>query len=44
MPFNYGAIPQTWEDPSHKDEFTQVAGDNDPVDIIDVGAIQQPFG
>ncbi|KAJ8365722.1 hypothetical protein SKAU_G00145530 [Synaphobranchus kaupii] len=35
--WNYGAIPQTWEDPSHKDGDTGCCGDNDPIDICDIG-------
>ncbi|KAM4715552.1 inorganic pyrophosphatase 2, mitochondrial isoform 3-T3 [Anableps anableps] len=36
--WNYGAIPQqTWEDPSHKDSDTGCCGDNDPIDICDIG-------
>jgi len=35
--WNYGAIPQTWEDPAHKDEATNCLGDNDPIDIIEIG-------
>lgn len=37
MLFNYGAIPQTWEDPNHISPDTQRGGDNDPVDILDIG-------
>ncbi|XP_035254678.1 inorganic pyrophosphatase 2, mitochondrial [Anguilla anguilla] len=35
--WNYGAIPQTWEDPCHKDGDTGCCGDNDPIDICDIG-------
>ena len=35
--WNYGAIPQTWEDPGHVDESTQCKGDGDPVDICEIG-------
>ena len=35
---NYGAIPQTWEDPTHKDPKTGLAGDNDPVDVCEIGS------
>ncbi|KAF3853708.1 hypothetical protein F7725_014396, partial [Dissostichus mawsoni] len=35
--WNYGAIPQTWEDPNHKDSDTGCCGDNDPIDICDIG-------
>jgi nucleosome-remodeling factor subunit len=36
--WNYGALPQTWEDPSHKDETTGAHGDNDPIDVIEIGS------
>ena len=35
--WNYGALPQTWEDPSHLDENTKAKGDNDPVDVCEIG-------
>ena len=33
-PWNYGALPQTWEDPTIEDKFCNEKGDNDPLDII----------
>ncbi|CAH0485186.1 unnamed protein product [Peronospora farinosa] len=41
--FNYGLFPQTWEDPSVKDEKGN-DGDNDPLDVIEIGAKQLPMG
>ncbi|XKL69055.1 hypothetical protein PGB90_006824 [Kerria lacca] len=35
--WNYGALPQTWEDPSVIDENTKSKGDNDPIDCIEIG-------
>uniref|UniRef100_L7M7Y9 Inorganic pyrophosphatase n=1 Tax=Rhipicephalus pulchellus TaxID=72859 RepID=L7M7Y9_RHIPC len=35
--WNYGAIPQTWEDPNHVDNMTNCKGDNDPIDICEIG-------
>lgn len=43
-PFNYGALPQTWEDPKAQDEHTGILGDNDPVDIIDIGIKRKSVG
>ncbi|KAG0229493.1 inorganic pyrophosphatase [Mortierella sp. GBAus27b] len=37
--WNYGALPQTWEDPSHKDPDTQEGGDNDPLDVCEIGEL-----
>ncbi|XP_078252080.1 inorganic pyrophosphatase-like [Rhinoraja longicauda] len=36
--WNYGALPQTWEDPCHKDPNTNYCGDNDPIDVCDIGS------
>ncbi|GFG31818.1 hypothetical protein Cfor_12395, partial [Coptotermes formosanus] len=35
--WNYGAIPQTWENPEVLDESTGYKGDNDPIDILEIG-------
>lgn len=35
--WNYGCLPQTWEHPGHKDAATDCMGDNDPVDICEIG-------
>ena len=42
--WNYGALPQTWEDPSHTDADTGAHGDNDPVDLCDLSSIVSPTG
>lgn len=34
--FNYGLLPQTWEDPALK-SAAGYGGDNDPLDVIEVG-------
>lgn len=36
--WNYGALPQTWEDPHHTDEETGCCGDNDPIDVCEIGS------
>lgn len=36
IPFNYGCIPQTWEDPEYKDKLTECYGDDDPIDVIEI--------
>ncbi|XP_051876072.1 inorganic pyrophosphatase-like [Pristis pectinata] len=36
--WNYGALPQTWEDPCRKDPSTNFCGDNDPIDVCDIGS------
>ncbi|XP_070544374.1 inorganic pyrophosphatase-like [Ptychodera flava] len=35
--WNYGAFPQTWEDPNHRDQHTECKGDNDPIDVCEIG-------
>jgi inorganic pyrophosphatase len=44
MLFNYGAFPQTWEDPKHVSPETGCPGDNDPIDVIELGTRQRPVG
>eukprot|EP00929_Paragymnodinium_shiwhaense_P040205 TRINITY_DN20_c0_g1_i2.p1 TRINITY_DN20_c0_g1~~TRINITY_DN20_c0_g1_i2.p1 ORF type:complete len:272 (-),score=74.69 TRINITY_DN20_c0_g1_i2:197-1012(-) len=36
--WNYGMLPQTWEDPNVTHPETKCAGDNDPVDIVEIGS------
>jgi len=35
--FNYGMLPQTWEDPS-KSNAAGYKGDNDPLDVMEIGS------
>lgn len=42
--WNYGAIPQTWEDPNHTDASTNCKGDNDPIDVCEIGQTIHPRG
>ncbi|KAI9303310.1 inorganic pyrophosphatase [Cunninghamella echinulata] len=35
--WNYGAFPQTWEDPNHVNPETKAKGDNDPIDVLEIG-------
>jgi len=44
MMFNYGALPQTWEDPKIKATDMNVIGDNDPLDALEVGIRQMKSG
>lgn len=34
--FNYGMIPQTWENSQHTHQETGLIGDNDPLDVVDL--------
>ncbi|CAF0714689.1 unnamed protein product [Brachionus calyciflorus] len=42
--WNYGALPQTYDDPNHIDETTGCIGDNDPLDVIEIGTEKQKRG
>jgi len=45
--FNYGAFPQTWESPSLWTEDldgSKTHGDNDPIDVVEIGARQFKSG
>lgn len=35
--WNYGYLPRTWEDPQARHEELEVFGDNDPLDVIEIG-------
>lgn len=35
---NYGAFPQTWEDPTTKHAELDLFGDNDPLDVCEIGS------
>ena len=38
--FNYGCFPRTWEDPRHVSKDTGYPGDNDPLDVCEIGIRQ----
>jgi len=43
--WNYGLLPQTWEDPAHaNEECGGVFGDNDPVDVVEIGSAACKMG
>ncbi|OXA37203.1 inorganic pyrophosphatase [Folsomia candida] len=42
--WNYGALPQTWENPSNIDKSTGCKGDNDPIDVCEIGGRIHPRG
>ena len=41
---NYGAFPQTWENPFHEDPWTGLRGDRDPLDVCELGTDPLPTG
>jgi len=36
--WNYGFFPQTWEDPTETHPELHVKGDNDPLDVVEIGS------
>eukprot|EP01129_Flabellula_baltica_P008814 TRINITY_DN3536_c0_g1_i1.p1 TRINITY_DN3536_c0_g1~~TRINITY_DN3536_c0_g1_i1.p1 ORF type:complete len:296 (+),score=83.52 TRINITY_DN3536_c0_g1_i1:37-924(+) len=42
--WNYGYLPQTWEDPSVEDPRTGLLGDGDPIDVIEIGRFTYQTG
>jgi inorganic pyrophosphatase len=36
--WNYGYLPQTWEDPTVEHPVLKVMGDDDPVDVVEIGS------
>lgn len=44
IPFNYGFIPQTYEDPSVEHPVLKLHGDNDPIDVVEVSTGPIPMG
>jgi len=43
--WNYGMLPRTWEDPKHANaDLGGVMGDNDPVDVVEIGSAACKMG
>lgn len=42
--WNYGAFPQTWEDPNVVHPETKAKGDNDPLDVCEIGELVAKTG
>ena len=42
--WNYGCLPQTWEDPNVMHPEVKCKGDNDPVDVVEIGSKALPTG
>jgi len=43
-PWNYGAFPQTWEDPTYRHPETGALGDKDPLDVCEISSKDTPRG
>lgn len=45
MPFSYGGLPQTYEDPHSIDPVMKIKGDNDPLDVCNMSNVfRKTFG
>lgn len=42
--WNYGCLPQTWEDPTVKHPELGCFGDDDPIDVVEIGGSALPMG
>jgi len=42
--WNYGFVPQTWENPEEKDATTGCFGDGDPLDVVEIGSSELEMG
>jgi len=42
--WNYGCLPQTWEDPNVEHPELKCFGDNDPIDVVEIGSSSLPMG
>ncbi|OJJ62328.1 hypothetical protein ASPSYDRAFT_40982, partial [Aspergillus sydowii CBS 593.65] len=43
-PCNYGSLPQTWESPDIEDTKTGIPGDDDPLDVCEIGETESYCG
>jgi len=42
--WNYGCLPQTWEDPNAEHPELKVNGDDDPIDVVEIGGAALEMG
>jgi inorganic pyrophosphatase len=42
--WNYGCLPQTWEDPNVEHPELKVFGDDDPIDVVEIGSAALAMG
>jgi len=42
--WNYGCFPQTWEDPNAEHPELKVFGDDDPIDVVEIGSAALEMG
>lgn len=42
--WNYGCLPQTWEDPGEEHPELKIFGDDDPIDVVEIGSSALTMG
>jgi inorganic pyrophosphatase len=42
--WNYGCLPQTWEDPNAEHPVVKCFGDDDPIDVVEIGSASLAMG
>jgi len=42
--WNYGCLPQTWENPNEEHPVLKVFGDDDPIDVVEIGSVALASG
>jgi len=42
--WNYGCLPQTWEDPNEEHPELKCFGDDDPIDVVEIGSKSLAMG
>jgi inorganic pyrophosphatase len=42
--WNYGCLPQTWEDPNAEHPELKIFGDDDPIDVVEIGSSSLAMG
>jgi len=42
--WNYGCLPQTWEDPNEEHPELKIFGDDDPIDVVEIGSKSLDMG
>lgn len=42
--WNYGCLPQTWEDPNAEHPELKIFGDDDPIDVVEIGSAALAMG
>jgi len=44
VPYNFGKLPETWSNPEDVDSSTDLPGDKEPLDVVEIGSAALPLG